>query len=165
VHLVQNVLLRPVAMAVADLKVHFLGVFDTVGALGVPGFSRFAPWPLLSHYVASGSDPIRHDPLNVVYRVDNLLLRATAGVGGKRKERAFSGGLRRLSNERALSVRVASSAVAHFQEGGYEPANLVSFAGATGGFENLVEPVSALPEHGVDLPPLGGPAPPAGPHE
>jgi hypothetical protein len=235
-------------------KVHFLGVFDTVGALGVPGFSRFAPrfhdvqlssqvlrarhalavdetrmkfsptfwetpedargaptedervkqvwfegahsdvgggyretglsdtsllWmvreahhaglvfdvPLLSHYVASGSDPIRHDPLNVVYRVDNLLLRATAGVGGKRKERAFSGGLRRLSNERALSVRVASSAVAHFQEGGYEPANLVSFAGATGGFENLVEPVSALPEHGVDLAPLGGPAPPAGPHE
>src|SRR5262245_25736782 len=145
-------------------KVSFLGVFDTVGALGVPGFMRLAPrfhdvqlssqvlrarhamaidetrlkfaptfweapeephgaptedqrvkqvwfegahsdvgggypqtglsdtsllWmareahdaglvfdvPLLAHYVTSGSDPIRHNPLNGMYKGDNLLLR------------------------------------------------------------------------------------------
>jgi hypothetical protein len=226
-------------------KVDFLGVFDTVGALGVPGFSRFTPrfhdvqlssqvlrarhalavdetrmkfaptfweapdgggaptedervkqvwfegahsdvgggyretglsdtallWmareahaaglvfdvPLLTHYVGSGSDPIRHDPLNLMYRVDNLYLRAKAGVGGKTGGGAFSGGRRQLTNERALSVRMASSAVSHFQEGGYAPANLTAFATSTNGFENIVEPVSALPERGVDLTELGGP--------
>jgi hypothetical protein len=57
-----------------------------------------------------------------------------------------------------LSVRVASSAVTHFQEGGYEPANLRAFANATNGFEDLVEPVIALPESGVDLVALGSPS-------
>lgn len=225
-----------------DAKIAFLGVFDTVGALGVPGFSRkgfrfhdvqlssqvlrarhalaidetrlkFAPtlwelprvlegastedlrvkqvwfegahsdvgggyvetglsdtallWmvreaheaglvfdvPLLTHYVGSGSDPIRHDPLTLMFKVDNLLLRAKLRPGGKRS--AFIDGRRRLTNERALSVRVASSAVAHFQAGGYEPANLVALAEATNGFAGIVEPVVALPENGVDFTFLG----------
>jgi uncharacterized protein (DUF2235 family) len=225
--------------------IHFLGVFDTVGALGVPGFDRRAPrfhdvqlsadvlcarhalaidetrlkfaptfWEaaaddavpvtadprvkqvwfegahsdvgggyaqtglsdtallwmatqahatglvfdvdLLAHYVSSGSDPVRHDPLNAMYGVDNLLLRArmrlepdTAG--------AFEAGRRRLTNDRALSVRVASSAVHHFQGEGYAPSNLAAFATATDGFTGIVEPVVALPERDADLGPLGGP--------
>ncbi len=228
-------------------KVNFLGVFDTVGALGVPGFMRHAPrfhdvqlssqvlrarhalavdetrlkfapsfweapadlpdaptedervkqvwfegahsdvgggyhdtglsdtsllWmareahdaglvfdvPLLSHYVNSGSDPIRHNPLNAMYKVDNLLLGAKMKVGTAKRAGAFSGGLRRLTNDRALSVRVASSAVTHFQEGGYEPANLKAFSEATNGFDGLREPVITLPEHGVDFTSLGTPA-------
>ena len=229
-----------------DAKVSFLGVFDTVGALGVPGLSRkgsrfhdvqlsshvlrarhalavdetrlkFAPtfwelppemvgsmtndprvkqvwfegahsdvgggypetglsdtallWmvreahdaglvfdvPLLTHYVDSGSDPIRHDPLNPLFKVDNLLIRARLRTRGNKRSGAFVGGLRRLTNERALSVRVASSAVAHFQGGEYEPANLASLAEATNGFAGMVEPVVALPENGVDFTLLGRP--------
>jgi uncharacterized protein (DUF2235 family) len=228
-------------------KVDFLGVFDTVGALGVPGFMRHAPrfhdvqlssqvlrarqalavdetrlkftpsfweapedtpgaptdddrvkqvwfegahsdvgggyrdtglsdtsllWmareahdaglvfdvPLLSHYVNSGSDPIRHNPLSAMYKVDNLILGAKLKVGRAKQDGAFSGGLRRLTNGRALSVRVASSAVTHFQEGGYEPANLKAFSDATNGFEGVREPVITLPEHGVDFASLGSPA-------
>ena len=231
-------------------KVDFLGVFDTVGALGVPGFMRFAPrfhdiqlssqvlrarhamaidetrlkfaptfweapeeppgaptedervkqvwfegahsdvgggyrstglsdtsllWmareanaaglvfdvPLLAHYVNSGSDPIRHDPLTLMYRIDNLMLRAKAKLGIGQGTRAFSDGLRRLTNERALSVRVASSAVTHFQQGGYQPADLTALAAATNGFEGIVERVIALPENGLDLSDLGSPPPAA----
>ena len=79
--------------------------------------------PLLTHYVNSGSDPIRHNPLSRMYKVDNLILGARMKVSREKRASAFIGGLRRLTNERALSVRVASSAVHHFQEGGYEPAN------------------------------------------
>ena len=120
--------------------------------------------PLLSHYVASGSDPIRHNPLNLMYKADNLFLGAKTKLGGRAAGGAFSGGLRLIRNERALSVRVASSAVNHFQEGGYEPANLRTCADGSQGFADIVEPVSALPESGVDLTPLGSPpssAPPA----
>jgi uncharacterized protein (DUF2235 family) len=117
--------------------------------------------PLLTHYVDSGSDPIRHNPLNRMYKVDDLILEARMKVSREKRASAFSGGLRRLTNERALSVRVASSAVAHFQDGGYEPANLKAFAGATNGFEGIREPVIALPEHGVDLIDLGSPSAPA----
>ena len=223
-------------------KVAFLGVFDTVGALGVPGFHRLAPrfhdvqlsrqvvrarhalaidetrlkfaptfWEapsdppgaptedprvkqvwfegahsdvgggyaetglsdtslywmvreahdaglvfdasLLNHYVNSGSDPIRHNPLNAMFKLDNLMLKIRAS----RANSPFSGGLRRLTNPRALSVRVASSAVTHFQEGSYQPRNLATFATETNGFADIVEPVVSLPEHGVDLTPLGAP--------
>jgi uncharacterized protein (DUF2235 family) len=226
--------------------VTFLGVFDTVGALGVPGFERDAPkfhdvqlgahvrrarhalaidetrlkfaptfwerpaepadaptddprvkqvwfegahsdvgggyaqtglsdtallWmareaheaglvfdPALLHtYVNCGSDPIRHDPLNAMYEVDNQILRAKEHLPGQHPASAFSGGLRRLTNEHALSVRVASSAVEHFQAGGYEPANLAAFAGETHGFAGIVEHVDALPERGIDLSALGSP--------
>ncbi len=228
-------------------KVHFLGVFDTVGALGVPGFMRHAPrfhdvqlspqilrarhalavdetrlkfaptfWEapeepsgaptedarvkqvwfegahsdvgggyrqtglsdtallwmareahaaglvfdvsLLNHYVDSGADPIRHNPLNRMFKVDNMMLVAKAKLSGDKQASAFSDGLRLLTNDRALSVRVASSAVTHFQQGGYEPANLKAFADATHGFEDIVEPVVALPEDGVDFAPLGSPS-------
>ena len=227
-------------------KVNFLGVFDTVGALGVPGFMRFAPrfndvqlsddvlcarhalavdetrvkfaptlweaptddanapteddrvkqvwfegahsdvgggyrdtglsdtsllWmareaheaglvfdvPLLTHYVNSGSDPVRHNPLNAMFKADNLVLRAKTKVSTRNQDSPFSGGLRRLTNERALSVRVASSTVAHFQGGGYEPANLKAFADTTNGFAGIIEHATALPESGVDWAPLGIP--------
>lgn len=231
-------------------KITFLGVFDTVGALGVPGFARhvpqfhdvqlssqvtrarhalavdetrvkFAPtfweapsespgaptndprvkqvwfegahsdvgggyretglsdtallWmvreahdaglvfdvPLMRYYVNSGCDPIRHDPLNRMYRLDNFILgaKAKARAGGQSGTGAFSEGLRRLTNERALSVRVASSAVTHFQDdGGYQPANLRALGDATNGFKDVVEPVTALPENDLDVSFLGGPS-------
>ncbi|GAA1469161.1 DUF2235 domain-containing protein [Microbacterium thalassium] len=222
-------------------KVHFLGVFDTVGALGVPGFRWrsprfhdvqlggsvvrarqalaidetrliFAPtfwqipddappgtptedervkqvwfegahsdigggysetglsdtallWmvreaheagltfdaPLLERYVNSGSDPIRHNPLSFGFRIHNLVLTLKMKLGARKQAEMFDRGLRRLAHERALSVRIASSAVNHYQGGGYEPANLVDFAEATGGFSGISEPVTALPEKGVDL--------------
>lgn len=116
---------------------------------------------LLAHYVHSGSDPIRHDPLTRLYRVDNLFLAAKSRAGRGTGASAFSGGRRRLTNDRALSVRVASSAVTHFQEGGYDPANLGAFATATQGFDQLVEQVTALPERAVDVSVLG--RPPAAP--
>lgn len=230
--------------------IHFLGVFDTVGALGVPGFMRFTPrfhdialsaqvrqarqalaidetrlkfaptlwaapagaggptgdpsedprvkqvwfegshsdvgggyratglsdtallWmareahaaglvfdvPLLEHYVDSGSDPIRHDPLNLLYRCDNLVLTVKTKLGLGSGARAFSRGRRVLTQDRALSLRVASSAVNHFQSGEYEPSNLVTLAERSSGFAGIVEPVLALPENGLDLSALGTPS-------
>jgi uncharacterized protein (DUF2235 family) len=111
--------------------------------------------PLLSHYVESGSDPVRHDPLNPMYKADNMVLRARMRASRDGAAGSFAGGLRRLTSDRALSVRVASSTVNHFQAGGYEPANLRAFADSSGGFTDVVEPVTALPESGVDLAPLG----------
>ncbi|CUR58670.1 conserved hypothetical protein [metagenome] len=226
--------------------VHFLGVFDTVGALGVPGFMRLAPrfhdvqlsdqvlrarhalaidetrlkfapsfwetpedppglptddvrvkqvwfegahsdvgggypetglsdtsllWmareahdaglvfdvPLLAHYIDSGSDPIRHDPVNRMYRVHNLILAGKARLRGGGQPGAFTGGRRRLTHERALSVRLASSALTHFESGDYSPANLRAFGEASGGFDGIVEDVTLLPERGVDLSALGRP--------
>jgi hypothetical protein len=113
--------------------------------------------PLLTHYVNSGSDPIRHNPLNRMFKVDNLLLGAKMKARRGDLASAFAGGLRRLTNERALSVRVASSTVAHFQGGGYEPANLTAFADETNGFAGIVEHATALPESGVDWSALGSP--------
>jgi uncharacterized protein (DUF2235 family) len=227
-------------------KVTFLGVFDTVGALGVPGFERdtpkfhsvqlsdqvlcarqalaidetrlkFAPtlWEapeepadaptadprvkqvwfegahsdvgggyaqtglsdtsllwmtreahaaglvfdsdLLGTYVDSGSDPICHNPLSLMYKLDNEILEARAHLSRQDEESDFSHGLRLLTNERALSVRVSYSAVRHFEEGGYEPANLAAFATETNGFEGIIEHVVRLPEAGLDLSDLGRP--------
>ena len=52
---------------------------------------------------------------------------------------------------------MAASAVAHFQEGGYAPANLAALAEETHGFQGIVEPVVRLPEAGLDLAELGRP--------
>ena len=227
-------------------KVTFLGVFDTVGALGVPGFERdtpkfhsvqlsdqvlcarqalaidetrlkFAPtlWEapeepadaptadprvkqvwfegahsdvgggyaqtglsdtsllwmareahaaglvfdsdLLGTYVDSGSDPICHNPLSLMYKLDNEILEARAHLSRQDEESDFSHRLRLLTNDRALSVRVSYSAVRHFEEGGYEPANLAAFATETNGFERIIEHVVRLPEAGLDLSDMGRP--------
>ena len=223
-------------------KITFLGVFDTVGALGVPGFERETPrfhsvqlsdqvlcarqalaidetrmkfeptfWEapdgaptedprvkqvwfegahsdvgggyaetglsdtallwmareahavglvfdtaLLATYVMSGSDPIRHDPLNLLYRIDNVLLSVKGQLPWEHTTDEFSHGLRKLTNPRALSVRVAASAVSHFQEGGYEPDNLAAFSEQTHGFDGIIEHVVRLPEAGLDISDLGG---------
>lgn len=105
---------------------------------------------LLATYVNSGSDPIRHDPLDLMFRIDNAILEVKDHLPGHHDDE-FVHGLRRLTNDRALSVRVASSVVSHFQEGGYEPSNLAEFAEQTGGFAGIVETVVRLPEAGTDL--------------
>ena len=241
-----------------DAKVTFLGVFDTVGALGVPGFGGLAPrfhdvqlganvqrarhamsiddprlkfaptlweapsdhervasaesrttttdrvkqvwfegahsdvggglretglsdttllWmareahaaglvfeaPLLDHYVNSGSDPIRHNPLSAMYRVDNLILKGKMALGPKGTPSPFSAGLRRLTNDNALSLRIASSAVNHFQAGDYAPPNVQALADSPQGFGGMgIETVQSLPEAGIDLAALGRPVPAAG---
>jgi uncharacterized protein (DUF2235 family) len=227
-------------------KVTFLGVFDTVGALGVPGFEKEAPrfhnvqlsnqvlcarqalaidetrlkfaptfWEapaeppgaptedprvkqvwfegahsdvgggyaqtglsdtallwmarqahaeglvfdvdLLGRYADSGSDPVCHNPLSLMYKIDNELLEAKQHLPWQHEDSEFSHGLRLLTNDHALSVRVASSAVSHYQEGGYAPANLAQLAGQTNGFEGIIEHVDRLPEAGLDLTDLGRP--------
>jgi hypothetical protein len=97
-----------------------------------------------------------------MYRVDNQILEARQHLRWHDEDADddFTDGLRNLTNPRALSVRVAYSAVRHFQEDGYAPANLTSFAGRTNGFEGIIEHVVPLPEAGVDLADLGAPAPP-----
>jgi hypothetical protein len=117
---------------------------------------------LLGLYVNSGSDPVCHNPLSLLYRLDNEILGVKEHLQPDHEESEFSHGLRRLTNDRALSVRVASSAVGHYQEGGYDPANLVALAETTNGFEGIVEPVVRLPEAGVDLTDLGAPPAAAG---
>ncbi len=112
---------------------------------------------LLGFYVNSGSDPIRHNPLDLAFRIDNAILTTEDHLPWHHGERVFRDGLRLLTNPRALSVRVSASAVSHFQEGGYAPSNLAAFAGQTNGFEGIVEPVVRLPEAGVDLGDLGRP--------
>lgn len=107
--------------------------------------------PLLARYVSSGSDPIRHNPLTFGFRLHNLALRAKMAMFKGKTAAAFDGGMRVMSNPRALSVRIASSAINHYQGGGYEPHNLVAFATATKAFDGIEETVDALPEAGVDL--------------
>ncbi|HET6151629.1 MAG TPA: DUF2235 domain-containing protein [Marmoricola sp.] len=113
--------------------------------------------PLLGLYVNSGSDPIRHDSLSTLYKADNVILAAKQKLGIGAPDDTFEGGLRRLSNPRALSIRVASSVVANYEAGSYSPANLVALAEATHGFTGIIEPVIALPEAGTDLSALGRP--------
>lgn len=112
---------------------------------------------LLSTYVKSGSDPIRHNPLDLAFRIDNAILEVKEHLPWPHGERDFSHGRRLLTNDRALSIRVASSAVSHFQEGGYSPGNLAAFANETDGFEGIIEGVVRLPESSVDLADLGRP--------
>jgi hypothetical protein len=112
---------------------------------------------LLGIYVDSGSDPVRHNPLDLLFRVDNALLEAKSYLPWAGGAPAFSHGRRLLTNDRALSIRVASSAVSHFQEGGYAPSNLAAFASQTHGFDGIVEHVVRLPEAGLDLTDLGRP--------
>ncbi|MFT4212934.1 MAG: DUF2235 domain-containing protein [Microbacterium sp.] len=109
--------------------------------------------PLLAHYVNSGSDPIRHRSLTFGFWLLNALLRMRSAIFARTRRAAFIRGLRRLGDGRALSLRIASSAVNHYQGGGYEPANLVELAQATNGFAGIAESVTALPEAGVDLTP------------
>jgi uncharacterized protein (DUF2235 family) len=117
---------------------------------------------LLDTYVNSGSDPICHDPLNPMYRLDNAILKSRNRLTGHRYE--FRHGLRTLSHDRGLSIRVASSARLHYNESqgssknDYAPDNLVQFAEETQGFKDIVEVVDRLPEANVDLTPLGSPA-------
>jgi hypothetical protein len=120
--------------------------------------------PLLGTYVDSGSDPICHNPLSMMYRLDNEVLAAKEHLPWQDEESEFSHGLRVLTNDRALSVRVAYSAVRHYEEGGYVPANLKAFGDRTNGFQDIIEHVDRLPEAGLDLTDLGRPsAPPASP--
>ncbi|MBI4898666.1 MAG: DUF2235 domain-containing protein [Actinobacteria bacterium] len=99
----------------------------------------------LDHYVASGSSAIRHDSMNLAYRLLNLAARARMLL---RPNPRFDGSRRVLSGERVLGVRIASSALLHWREDpAYGAANVKSFVDECGdGLESLTESVIALPE-------------------
>jgi hypothetical protein len=131
---------------------------------------------LLTVYVGSGSSVVRHDSLNAFYRFLNLTSRLRTSL--RRKGRRFLGSWRRLDpppeagteQQRAVGVRIASSASRHFlQDEAYGGPNVVEYAEQTSGvFTGRVTDVVALPEptgglddwlaaQGVDLgaPPRG----------
>jgi hypothetical protein len=98
-----------------------------------------------------------------MYRVDNLILKGKMALGPKGTPSPFSAGLRRLTNDNALSLRIASGAVNHFQAGGYAPPNVQALADSPQGFGGMgIETVQSLPEAGIDLAALGRPVPAAG---
>ncbi len=112
---------------------------------------------LLAHYVHSGSDPIRHNPLSVGFRLHNLAVALKLWVTRSAQKRAFVGGLRSMQNDRALSVSVASSAMSHYRasefdrQNPYEPVNLRALSAMAAEKPIAEEAVTALPEKGVDL--------------
>jgi uncharacterized protein (DUF2235 family) len=111
---------------------------------------------LLSIYVKSGSAPYLHNPLDLLFRADNLVL-TLEGLLPWHGKSQFMDGRRLLTNDRALSIRVASSVVDNFESGGYRPANLAAFAAQTDDFDGIVEQVVQLPDASLDLSPLGQP--------
>ena len=128
---------------------------------------------LLATYVGSGSSAVRHDSLTVLYRVLNLVSRVQRAV--THHGRRFLGTWRRLdpplqtpAQQRAVGVRVASSAARHFlDDPSYGGPHLVEYAAETHDFTGVVADVVTLPEpagaldawlheHGLDL---GAPPP------
>jgi len=108
---------------------------------------------LLSTYVESGSSAVRHESLNLFYRVLNGLSRLRMSL--RRSGRRFSGSWRRLDpppldgtrQQWAVGVRIASSAARHFDEAtDYRLRNLSEFAQQTDSFQHRVCDVIALPE-------------------
>lgn len=108
---------------------------------------------LLGVYLKTGAKAELHDPLDLLFRVDNLLLDLESHLPGHHGGQ-FIHGRRRLTNDRALSIRVASSVVTHFQDGSYQPLNLAEYAKKTGDFDGIVESVDELPDTQLDLAPL-----------
>lgn len=108
---------------------------------------------LLGTYIGSGSSAVRHRSLNGFYRLLNLSSRTRMSL--TRTGRRFVGSWRRIDppptpgtrHQRAVGVRVASSASRHFiEDEAYGARNLVEYAGQTGGFDGVVTEVLALPE-------------------
>ncbi|MEO5708978.1 MAG: DUF2235 domain-containing protein [Nocardioidaceae bacterium] len=123
---------------------------------------------LLAIYTDSGSSVVRHQSLNAMYRLLNALSQARMRL--RRTGRRFVGTWRRLDplpvtgteEQRAVGVRIASSASGHFDEDeAYGGRNLVEYADQTRGFDGVVADVLALPDpagsgrwltqHGLDL--------------
>lgn len=100
--------------------------------------------PRLDKYVASGSSAVRHDSLSSAYRVLNLI-----GLLRNRLKRnaRFRGSRRVLGAERALGVRIASSALSHWREDpAYGAPNVKWFVNALGDdIDSVTENVVALP--------------------
>jgi uncharacterized protein (DUF2235 family) len=102
----------------------------------------------LDAYVASESSAVRHDSLNAGYRVLNLF----AMIRGIWKPNPrFRGSHRVLNPERALSVRIASSAASHWHDDpAYGAINIKWFVDAhDGDLGPVTEDVVALPERSV----------------
>ncbi|MGN6722166.1 MAG: DUF2235 domain-containing protein [Marmoricola sp.] len=105
---------------------------------------------LLSIYLGTGAADVLHNPLDLLFRIDNALLTLKGLLPGQGSDQ-FIHGRRRLTNDRALSIRVASSVVAHFEDGTYRPFNLAEFASETHDFDGIIEPVDDLPDPHLDL--------------
>lgn len=98
----------------------------------------------LDAYVRSGSSAVRHDSMTLAWRLLNGIARLKQLV---RANPRFRGSRRVLDAERAMGVRIASSALAHWREDpAYGAVNVKWFADAAGdGLDALVEQVETLP--------------------
>jgi len=105
---------------------------------------------LLAIYLKTGAPDILHNPLDLLFTVDNVLLTLKGLVPGQGSGQ-FIHGRRRLTNDQALSIRVASSVATHFEDGTYRPANLTDYAAATDNFDGIIESVDELPDPKLDL--------------
>lgn len=106
--------------------------------------------PRLDKYVASGSSAVRHDSMNAGYRVLNLI----GLLRNRFKHNArFRGSRRILGDERALNVRIASSALSHWRDDPtYGAINIKWFVDAAGDdLDLVVEDVIALPGRTPEL--------------
>ncbi len=94
-----------------------------------------------------------------MYKADNACHRSRGRISrGTTRTTVSTTAYVVLTNQRALSVRVAYSAVRHFQEGGVRAGQPRGLRGRRrNGFQDVIEHVDRLPEAGIDLTPLGAP--------
>lgn len=99
----------------------------------------------LSHYARSGSSPVRHDSMNLGYRVLNLIGRLRNRRGGSPR---FKGTTRVLDPKGVVNPRIASSALQHHRDDKtYKAPNIEWFIERhEGDVAAVTESVVALPE-------------------
>ena len=99
---------------------------------------------LLNEYVDAGRAAVRHDPRRLSHR-----LRAAFDfiLGGPGRPDSFVLRSRRLNPPGAVSIRVASTALDHFESSeDYRPPNLGALLESVDDIDPLVEPVVGLSE-------------------
>lgn len=109
----------------------------------------------LSHYTHSGSSPVRHDSMNLGYRVLNMIGRLRNWLGNNPR---FKGTTRIFDPKGAVNPRIASSALNHHSDDKtYDAPNINWFTEKhKDDVAAVTEPVIALPERDVSV---GGPSP------
>lgn len=105
---------------------------------------------LLDTYIGSGSSAVRHDSMNLGYRVLNAFGRLRMAI---KPNPRFRGGRRLLDPAGAMNPLIASSAADHADssDDAYKPENVKWFAAAQkdGTLKGVTEDVVALPDKSV----------------
>lgn len=107
---------------------------------------------LLDSYIGSGSSAVRHDSMNLGYRVLNAIGRLRTAL---RANPRFKRGLRNLSPAGAIGIGVASSALEHWNsdDARYKPANVGALVKelTEDRLKAATEKVVALPDKSVSV--------------